>query len=596
MAPVMATSDSQRRALFKRALVASLAVVTLGSSHDVALERATAPRDALPIHPAGRGPRRPPVRGDEFPDGVLALTWDDGPDAETLALAKYLHAAKVSGTFFVVGEWIDGLSMEPGTGADPYGTGYEHMRVLPEVVALGHRLGSHTRNHVLLTEAAMETVTEQLVRSHRDIDPFLTNELRIFRAPGGAWDRSTASATADPFLDDVIGPVHWDMDAKDWDGSLACRTADPTECEPGPVAGTRRVRADVMARRYLAQAQKTRRGILLLHDRVGHVGSRYALDVARVLVPELKAHGFVLAAPVLAFSSVRERIGGTDAQRSGSAVFADVDGDAHADLCREELGAIVCARASLRGDEPTAMRRVAFEAAHPFARVPSGARSIDMADVDGDGRADLCVLVDAEIDCALGRDRSAGAFVRWGQLHDVGGADAPTLRLADVDGDGRADACVETTDGVACMVSTRRAFGPPRLWGQRASIARPGLELADVDGDHRADLCIVTPHGLECALSDGSRFSSASCWSFEGDFEGPSPVRLADLNGDGRADACAATEDGVACALSNGRHLTRASIWSPAHARDIRLADVSGDGRADLCIVDDWRVVCGMAP
>ena len=39
---------------------------------------------------------RPQIDGRDFPDGVFALTYDDGPDAITLPLARYLHAHHVA--------------------------------------------------------------------------------------------------------------------------------------------------------------------------------------------------------------------------------------------------------------------------------------------------------------------------------------------------------------------------------------------------------------------------------------------------------------------------------------------------------------------
>jgi peptidoglycan/xylan/chitin deacetylase (PgdA/CDA1 family) len=56
------------------------------------------------------------VDGRTFPDHVIALTWDDGPDASTLHLASYLKRHRISATFFVVSSWIDGLSDDPGDG------------------------------------------------------------------------------------------------------------------------------------------------------------------------------------------------------------------------------------------------------------------------------------------------------------------------------------------------------------------------------------------------------------------------------------------------------------------------------------------------
>jgi len=107
-------------------------------------------------------PHRTPLRGTAFPDHVVALTWDDGPDADTLELARFLRHEKVSATFFVVREWREGLSMDPGWGRDTFRTGHRFVPVLGDLVRLGHRIGNHTANHVLLSLAPAATVAEQL--------------------------------------------------------------------------------------------------------------------------------------------------------------------------------------------------------------------------------------------------------------------------------------------------------------------------------------------------------------------------------------------------------------------------------------------------
>src|SRR5262249_52819081 len=140
-------------------------------------------------------------------------------------------------------------------------------------------------------------------------DPFITNELRVFRAPGGAWSASASAAVdGDPLLSGLVGPVRWDIDGKDWEGSLYCRSSRPAvECERAAPGHEARVKPSVIVQRYLAAVEAAGRGVVLLHDRVGHVGSDYALRVARSLVPQLKAKGYVFAAPVLRFSPLAAR-------------------------------------------------------------------------------------------------------------------------------------------------------------------------------------------------------------------------------------------------------------------------------------------------
>src|SRR5207302_1189331 len=133
-----------------------------------------------------------------------------------------------------------------------------------------HRIGNHTMHHVLLGSADVATVASEIAANDRAIAPFVTNELRMFRPPGGSWNGKAASAV----VDDLVGPIGWDVDRKDWEASLFCRSAHPAEeCEPAAPGGKPRVRAAVTAQRYAESIASAGRGIVLLHDRVGHVGS-----------------------------------------------------------------------------------------------------------------------------------------------------------------------------------------------------------------------------------------------------------------------------------------------------------------------------------
>lgn len=319
---------------------------------------------AVPVSPP-----RPPLRGTDFPDGVIALTWDDGPDVHSLELARLLRDARVSATFFVVGAWIEGLSEEPGYGRTKLATGFSYEPVLAELVALGHRVGSHSLNHVLLGHATRDLARDQFAPL-----PLSGDRVKMFRAPGGWWTAESSAAFDQPELADLVGPIHWDLDAKDWESSLYCRSDSPkTECEPGPKPNEPRVKPEVIARRYLAQIEAARRGIVLLHDRVGDVGSRYALDVARVLVPALVARGFVFAPPVLRFGAMSPA-----SVPAGHVHTGDLNGDGLPDRCEASAAGVACALASADG----------FAGASLWSTERLG--DFTLADVNGDGRADLC--------------------------------------------------------------------------------------------------------------------------------------------------------------------------------------------------------------
>ncbi len=263
------------------------------------------------------------------------------------------------------------------------------------------------------------------------------------------------------------------------------------------------------------------------------------------------------------------------------------------------------------------------------------AQTIQLADVDGDRRADLCGLGKDGVVCALATTPRAFATPRaWSAGQDS----AARLLFGDVDGDGKADVCVRASNGhAACETrpSTGATFAAPRVLWLAGMTARPRtraqadgiprraarrIALADVDGDRRADACGRGPDGIHCALSRRTSFAPAERWSSGTDFAdgdaigwGKSDaygatIRFGDLNGDGRADVCGRGPDGVVCALSSGRGFTKATLWlragmtdgdgwldDPAR-RSLELADINGDGRADLCADSRAGLLCGLAP
>src|SRR5690606_12603698 len=141
-----------------------------------------------------------------------------------------------------------------------------------------------------------------------------------------------------------------------------------------------------------------------------------------------------------------------------------------------------------------------------------------------------------------------------------------TIRMGDVDGDGLADVCARANAGVYCALSNGSGFDASSRWNDVMSDASgwnhpryyTTIRLADVDGDGKADLCGRGPDGFDCWISDGSRFdrriegprwSDASSW---GSARYYGTIRMGDLNGDRRADVCARAAAGIRCALSDG--------------------------------------------
>ena len=449
---------------------ASSSIVHLAQADEVRAPQTTNP---VVAHPKTDVAIRPQIDGRAFPDGVLALTWDDGPDAHTLELARYLHAEHVSGTFFVVGAWRAGVSDDPGTGRGVLHTGYADIPILPALVKLGHRIGNHTLNHVLLSHANGPLVDHELADNQKHLDSFASDELRLFRVPGGAWTaEASATVDGDPYLRGLTGPIRWDVDRKDWDNSVSCDSAHPRlECEERSDGQSTRTRPTVVAQRYLASIEQAKHGIVLLHDRVGDVGSRYALSIAQTLIPALEARGYVFSAPVLAFSPLSPRLAEPALPGDGFRLV-DVDGDGRDDLCVDAPGA----------DHP----------------LPGCHRSVERTLDDGELRMAFEEQVIAGKSVGLpGAERSDGRE----EPDALPGADL--VRTGDLNGDGRTDLCGRIGSDVVCAFGNTHGFTAAVAWIVGSPLVRDAtaLELGDVNGDHRADLCVGRNASISCGLA-----------------------------------------------------------------------------------------------
>ncbi len=272
----------------------------------------------------------------------------------------------------------------------------------------------------------------------------------------------------------------------------------------------------------------------------------------------------------------------------------DLDGDGRADACLHDGAGLQCAlRTASESFGP--VRRSFVFTDDQEGGYSSHASSLDFADVDGDGLPDACARGASGLSCAHGRgDGTFEGGVLWSAAPfatanggDLRGRER-RLRFADVDGDGRADVCVPSADGVLCALSQSVGFAAPRLWttsfgDSDGASGATELELVDVDGDGRADICGHVGDEVRCALSDGRRFVDSASLA---DAAPGAAVRFADVDGDRRSDVCVIDDAAVRCARSFGNGFTALAPWHralPGTVDSLTLVDVNADGRSDLC-------------
>ena len=562
------------------------------------------------------------LTGDTLPPRTLSLTYDDGPDAHTIELATYLHHEGIRATFFVNGCRFHGSPTPIQASGNCRDTPQVDVSILAELTALGHRVANHTEDHPDLTTLVSDpaTIISQVRLTQAVIDPYITDGFYLLRPPYGAWNRNVAQAADSPLLQKITGPINWDISGDD----VACFE----DGQPASACGEQ----------YLAaiKARPRMNGVVLLHDRLEfNVGSTSALELTMWLVPNLRRENFTFvpldAIPNLpgTKTSGDTRVWTSDFARSHvSPRFADIDGDGRADVCGRSSAGIECARSAGTTFE-VSRSWLATEFTDALGWDDEAfASTIALGDIDGDHRADVCGRGVYGISCALSTGSSFGPARLWSTAHDFGlgtSTTITTLQLGDVNGDGRADVCGRTRDGIRCALSDGSHFAPQTLWMGRDFTDDRGwnepaydttIRLGDIDGDGRADVCGRGAPGLICSLSTGAGFGAPTIHPAFGDLDGwsasPSRYRsihLADVDGDGRADVCGRSATGIVCAFGtrdgaferyhylDNRDYRDDLGWSaPELGATVTLADVDGDGHADVCGRGFAGILCAKSP
>ena len=300
----------------------------------------------------------------------------------------------------------------------------------------------------------------------------------------------------------------------------------------------------------------------------------------------------------------------------------------------------------------------ALQADFDCSGLPNAGRSVSVGDVDGDGRAEVIVQIDAAH--SGGNDfwvmKFNPAAASWQHLSPIPGhalqADfdcsglpnaGRSVSVGDVDGDGRAEVIVQIdaansggNDFWVMKFDPRR-----RSWRHLSPIAGHALQadfdcsglpngarsvsIGDVDGDGRAEVIVQ----IDAAHSGGNDFwvmkfdPAAGSWrhlspipghTLQADFDcsglpnGARSVSVGDVDGDGRAEVIAQID----AAHSGGNDFwvvkfdPAVGIWQhlspiPGHTlqadfdcsglpnagRSVSVGDVDGDGRAEVIVQID---------
>jgi hypothetical protein len=282
----------------------------------------------------------------------------------------------------------------------------------------------------------------------------------------------------------------------------------------------------------------------------------------------------------------------------------DLDGSGHVDL----VVTIPVATPGMAGSGEISILR--HDPAHPGAFLAAqtlatgaGGDAVAIADVTGDGLADI-VVADGDIfysHAILFAQSSPGTFAAPVSLSLGANRGSNDVALHDMDGDGRNDIVLATSDGVAILYDNGAGgFQSPVLLP--AGINPQGIAVADLDADGRPDI-VVANAGYSFFGGVGGASVSVMRQIVAGSFSASSitvadgavqPV-IADLDHDGLPDIAALSFpfDGGMPAQVSVLLQTAGSpgTFSLAHHYNantfssfMAAGDINGDGYIDLVV------------
>ncbi len=181
-------------------------------------------------------------------DKKVLLTFDDGPDVNTVKVLEVLKKHNVKAVFFTIGKNIEG-----------------NESILKQIVAEGHQIGNHSFSHHNWIDVwSTKKVTEDFAACQKLIEQYQP-QLKLFRPPYGVTNPNIARAVKILQLKSIGWNVRsYDTSIKD---------------------------VDKIKQRVLSQLKPG--AIILLHDRLD-----FMPELLETLIPAIKKEGFEFATSV----------------------------------------------------------------------------------------------------------------------------------------------------------------------------------------------------------------------------------------------------------------------------------------------------------
>lgn len=209
------------------------------------------------------------VRRSGFHPNWVALTFDDGPDAEfTSEALDTLKALHVKASFFLIGE---NMERYPG--------------VVRRMWAEGHDIGNHSFTHPNMGAVSQQRAELELNTMQRGLQTIIGRSTLLFRPPYNADAEPQTAEQLDPIIaasklgyvtvGELVDPQDWNLNMPGPDGTPVPRTADD------------------IAQNVIAQVRAGHGNVVLLHTAGGDRSATIA--ALPIIVNTLRGEGYRFA-------------------------------------------------------------------------------------------------------------------------------------------------------------------------------------------------------------------------------------------------------------------------------------------------------------
>ncbi|MEQ8548418.1 MAG: FG-GAP-like repeat-containing protein [Cyclobacteriaceae bacterium] len=284
-----------------------------------------------------------------------------------------------------------------------------------------------------------------------------------------------------------------------------------------------------------------------------------------------------------------------------SVAIGDLDGDGKADLA---VANYISNTVSVYRNTSTGVGTIGYAAKQDYT-TGSNPRSVAIGDLDGDGKADLAVAnyISNTVSVLRNTSTAVGTISYAAKQDYTTGTGAYSVAIGDLDGDGKADLAVVNVSSTTVSVFRNTSTGVGTISYATKQDYTTGTQpylvaIGDLDGDGKADLAVANyVSNTVSVFRNTSTDVGTMNYAAKQDYttgNAPNSVVICDLDGDGKVDLAIVNQTSrtvsvfrnTSTAVGTISYAAKQDYTTGSNPYSVAIGDLDGDGKADLAVVN----------